>query len=288
LVHGGPFGNIAHGCNSVVATKAAAERADYVVTEAGFGFDLGAEKFFDIKCRGSGLWPRAVVLVVTARALRIHGGGSPQGGGPVSEIRLGLKHLDHHVRCVRTFGFEPVIAINRFDGDTQEDLDAIEAGCRERGLITARFAGFTEGGAGAEALAQAVLDASGRPAAPVHYLYALDDSPEDKIAAVARTIYGATDVTYSRGARRDLEQARRFGYERLPICIAKTHLQLVGDGSSPGPARPPVLPVESVRVAAGAGYLLALAGDIVTMPGLPQQPAAHRIDLSDDGEVIGI
>jgi formate--tetrahydrofolate ligase len=259
-----------------------------VVTEAGFGFDLGAEKFFDIKCRSGGLWPSAVVLVVTARALRIHGGGNAEGGGPVSEIRLGLKHLDHHVRCVRTFGFEPVIAVNCFAGDTQEDLDAIEAGCRERGLTAARFTGFTEGGAGAEGLAQAVVDAVAGPAAPAHYLYALDDSPEDKIAAVARTIYGASDIAYSRSARRDLEQVRRLGYERLPICIAKTHLQLVGDGGTANPATPPVLPVESVRVAAGAGYLLALAGDIVTMPGLPQQPAAHRIDLSGDGEVIGI
>jgi formate--tetrahydrofolate ligase len=289
FVHGGPFGNIAHGCNSVVATKAASQCADYVVTEAGFGFDLGAEKFFDIKCRSSGLWPSAVVLVVTAKALRIHGAGGGGGGaaarGSVSEIRRGLEHLDHHVRCVRTFGFEPVIAVNCFDGDTQTDLGAIDAGCQERGLTAARFTGFTEGGAGAEGLAHAVLDAATRPAGLARYLYALEDSPEAKIAAVARTIYGASDITYSRAARRDLEQVCRLGYERLPICIAKTHLQLIGEG---GKARPLVLPVESVRVAAGAGYLLALAGDIVTMPGLPQQPAAHRIDLSDDGEVIGL
>ena len=288
FVHGGPFGNIAHGCNSLVATKAAAARADYVVTEAGFGFDLGAEKFFDIKCRGSGLWPSAVVLVVTARALRIHGGGDGKGGGPLSEIERGLGHLDHHVRCVRTFGFEPVIAVNRFDGDRRADLEAIEAGCRARGLAAARFTGFTDGGAGAEGLAQAALDAAARPAAEPRYLYALDDAPEAKIEAVARTIYGAAEITYSRTARRDLEQVRRLGYAGLPICIAKTHLRLVEDGGGPGAASPPVLPVESIRIVAGAGYLLALAGDIVTMPGLPRQPAAHRIDLSDEGEVVGI
>ena len=288
FVHGGPFGNIAHGCNSVVATKAAAQRADYVVTEAGFGFDLGAEKFFDIKCRSAGLWPRAVVLVVTARALRIHGGSQAKGGGPVSEIRRGLEHLDHHVRCVRTFGFEPVIAVNCFGGDSAADLEAIEAGCAERGLTAARFTGFIDGGAGAEGLAQAVVEAAARPAEPVRYLYALDDSPEAKIEAVARTIYGASGTAYSRTARRDLEQVRRLGYEGLPICIAKTHLKLVEDGGDAGPGRSPSLPVESVRVAAGAGYLLALAGDIVTMPGLPQEPAAYRIDLTDEGEVVGI
>ena len=165
FVHGGPFGNIAHGCNSVVATKAAAERADFVVTEAGFGFDLGAEKFFDIECRSSSLWPSAVVLVVTARALRIHGGGDAEpGAGPVSDIGRGMEHLDHHVRCVRTFGFEPVIAVNRFDSDTDADLKAIEDGCRDRGLTAARFTGFADGRAGAESLAQAVVDAATKSA----------------------------------------------------------------------------------------------------------------------------
>jgi len=288
FVHGGPFGNIAHGCNSVVATRAAAQGADFVVTEAGFGFDLGAEKFFDIKCRSSGLWPRAVVLVVTVRALRIHGGGGAGSGSPMSEIRSGLTHLDHHVRCVRIFGFEPVIAVNRFEGDSEADLEVIETGCRERGLVAERFTGFTDGGAGAEGLAQAVIEAAERPAGPVRYLYALEDSPEAKIEAVARTIYGASGIAYSRTARRDLEQVRRLGYEGLPICIAKTHLKLVEDGDRERGGNPPSLPVESVRVAAGAGYLLALAGDIVTMPGLPQEPAAYRIDLTEDGEVFGI
>jgi formate--tetrahydrofolate ligase len=288
FVHGGPFGNIAHGCNSVVATRAAAARADYVVTEAGFGFDLGAEKFFDIKCRAANLWPSAVVLVVTVRALRVHGGGRAEGRGPISEITRGLEHLDHHVECVRLFGFEPVIAINCFAQDSEAELGAIEAGCAERGWTAARFTGFTEGGAGAEELAQAVVDAAARPASPRRYLYDLEESLEAKIEAIARPIYGATEIEYSRTARRELERAKALGYDRLPICIAKTHLKLVDDGGQGGRPGDSVLPIESVRVAAGAGYVLALSGDIVTMPGLPQGPAAYRIDLSDDGEVVGL
>jgi formate--tetrahydrofolate ligase len=288
FVHGGPFGNIAHGCNSIIATKAAAARVDYVVTEAGFGFDLGAEKFFDIKCRSAGLWPSAVVLVVTARALRIHGGGGRAEGGALTEIERGFKHLDHHVQSVHAFGFEPVIAINCFKEDTEEELDAIEAGCRERGLGVARFTGFDAGGAGSESLAQAVVTAAARPAPPVHYLYELEESPEAKIEAVARRIYGASGLEFSRRARQDLARVSCLGYERLPICIAKTHLSLTGDPSRLAQTGDFVLPVEAVRIAAGAGYLLALTGDIVTMPGLPRNPAAHRIDLSDDGEVLGV
>ena len=288
FVHGGPFGNIAHGCNSIVATKAAAARADYVVTEAGFGFDLGAEKFFDIKCRSSDLWPNAVVLVVTVRALRIHGGGDPAKGGPVAEIRRGLEHLDHHVHSVRAFGFEPIVAINCMEGDKEAELHSIEKGCGKLGLNTVRFTGFDQGGAGAESLAQAVIAAAAKPPPPRRYLYALDETPEEKIGAVARTIYGASELEFSRTARQDLERVRCIGYERLPVCIAKTHLSLSGDPGRVGHPRDFILPVESVRIAAGAGYLLALTGDIVTMPGLPPNPAAHRIDLSDEGEVRGI
>lgn len=288
FVHGGPFGNIAHGCNSVIATKTAAACADWVVTEAGFGFDLGAEKFFDLKCRSSGLWPSAVVLVVTARALRVHGGGDPSRPGDIAEIERGLAHLEHHVESVRTFGFEPVIAINRFVGDTDAELSAIEQYCARLGLNTALFTGFTDGGAGAEALAHAVIAATARPQPPVRYLYDLNDSPEDKIAAVACTIYGASEVEFSRAAKKDLERIRALGYDRLPVCIAKTHLSLSSDPAKVGHPEAFPLPVESVRIAAGAGYLLVMTGDIVTMPGLPHDPAAHRIDLSDDGDIMGV
>ncbi|MBK7491556.1 MAG: formate--tetrahydrofolate ligase [Nitrosomonas sp.] len=288
FVHGGPFGNIAHGCNSVIATKAAATCADWVVTEAGFGFDLGAEKFFDLKCRSSGLWPSAVVLVVTARALRVHGGGDPSRPGGIAEIEHGLAHLEHHVESVRAFGFEPVIAINRFVGDTDAELSTIEQYCTRLGLNSALFTGFADGGAGAEALAHAVIAATTRPQPSVRYLYDLNDSPEDKIAAVARTIYGASEVEFSRAARKDLERIRALGYDRLPVCIAKTHLSLNSDPAKVGHPEAFPLPVESVRIAAGAGYLLVMTGDIVTMPGLPHDPAAHRIDLSDDGDIMGV
>jgi len=288
FVHGGPFGNIAHGCNSVIATKTAATCADFTVTEAGFGFDLGAEKFFDLKCRSSGLWPSAVVLVVTVRALRVHGGGDPTHSGSIQEIECGLEHLDHHVHSVRAFGFEPVIAINCFEGDTKQELAAIEKRCAKIGLNAALFTGFTDGGSGAEALAHAVTTAAAQPTPPVRYLYGLEAPPEEKIAAVARTIYGASDLEFSRTAKNDLKRARSLGYDLLPICIAKTHLSLSGDPVQVGHPREFALPVESVRIAAGAGYLLALTGDIVTMPGLPHDPAAHRIDLSNDGEIIGV
>jgi len=288
FVHGGPFGNIAHGCNSVVATRTAASRADFVVTEAGFGFDLGAEKFFDIKCRSSGLWPAAVVLVVTVRALRIHGGGQLASAGDPAELARGMEHLDQHVASVRAFGFEPVIAINHFDGDSEADLAEIERACAQRGLDAARFTGFADGGAGGEELARAVVRAAARPAPPARFLYELDSSPEDKIAAVARTIYGATELEIGRAARADLERVRCLGYGHLPVCVAKTHLSLSGDPARVGRPRDFTLPVEAVRIAAGAGYLLALTGDIVTMPGLPRRPAACDIDLDDNGEVVGI
>jgi formate--tetrahydrofolate ligase len=288
LVHGGPFGNIAHGCNSVVATRTAATLADYVVTEAGFGFDLGAEKFFDIKCRSSGLWPHAVVLVVTARALRMHGCGSADRNGPLEDIVRGFDHLDHHVASVRSFGFEPVIAINVFVDDSEEELLTIEQGCQQRGLHYSRTTAYKEGGAGAEALAAAVVDMAGRPQPPVKYLYDLEQTPQEKICAVARTIYGAANIELSRGARRDLEQVSALGYDKLPICIAKTHLSLSSDPKRPGHPDGFILPVEEIRIAAGAGYLLALTGDIVTMPGLPREPAAYGIDLDRNGKVTGI
>ncbi len=288
FVHGGPFGNIAHGCSSVIGTRTAASRADYVVTEAGFGFDLGAEKFFDIKCRSAGLWPSAVVLVLTVRALRIHGCGDPEGTGRVEEIVRGMEHLERHVRSVRTFGFEPVIALNCFAEDRAEDQQAVLRGCRERGLTVARITAFSAGGSGAEELAEAVIATASRPQPPTHFLYHLDQSPAEKIAAVARTIYGAGDIEFSRTARKELERINCLGYDRLPICIAKTHLSLTDDPRRVGSPDAFALPVESVRIAAGAGYLLALTGDIMTMPGLPREPAAFRMNLTDDGEIDGL
>ncbi|MFN7950411.1 MAG: formate--tetrahydrofolate ligase [bacterium] len=291
FVHGGPFGNVAHGCNSVIATRAAAASADLVVTEAGFGFDLGAEKFFDIKCRAADLWPSAVVLVVTARALRFHGGdtdGKATGAAALAALKHGLANLDRHVASVRVFGFEPVIAINRFAADAEAEIATIEAACGERGLRVARAAPFDQGGAGCEALARQVAAALERAPSTKHFLYALEDDPADKIRAVARTIYGADDVSFTKQAARDLERARELGFGGLPICMAKTQSSLSDDPRQVGRPSGFELHVEQVRIAAGAGYLLPLTGEIVTMPGLPKRPHALDVDLTDDGEIVGI
>jgi formate--tetrahydrofolate ligase len=279
FVHGGPFGNIAHGCNSVLATRAALGAAEYAVTEAGFGFDLGAEKFFDIKCRSAGLWPAAVVLVVTVRALQAHGRG---------DLGRGLEHLDQHLESVRRFGFDPVVAINVFPDDAEGDLAMLERACAERGCSVARSRGFVEGGAGCVELAERVVEACARHASPPRFLYPLDAAPEAKIAAIARAIYGAREVELEREARADLERVRALGYAGLPVCVAKTHLSLSDDPRLLGRPRDHVLTLRAVRISAGAGYLLALAGDIVTMPGLPAHPAAHGIDLGEDGEIVGL
>ncbi|MHB8877894.1 MAG: formate--tetrahydrofolate ligase [Myxococcaceae bacterium] len=291
FVHGGPFGNIAHGCNSIIATRSAAALADYVVTEAGFGFDLGAEKFFDIKCRTAGLWPHAVVLVVTARALRFHGGDrelATRGFDSHQAIASGLSNLDRHVSSVQAFGFDPVVAINVFPKDTEEELRAVEEGCRARGLQVARCEGFSRGGQGSEELAEKVAAAADRPSPPPKFLYALEDSAEDKIRAVATTIYGAKDVVFTREAKKDLERIRALGFTGTPVCIAKTHLSLSDDPAAVGHPGAFELTVRSVRMSAGAGFLLVLTGDIVTMPGLPRNPAAQFLDLTDEGEVVGM
>jgi formate--tetrahydrofolate ligase len=291
FVHGGPFGNIAHGCNSVIATRTAAACADYVVTEAGFGFDLGAEKFFDIKCRTAGLWPSAVVLVATVRALRFHGGdtsGKATGKEALEALARGIGNLDQHVASVRAFGFDPVIAINCFGTDTEDELSALERFCKERGLAAARYRGFAEGGAGAEALADLVQAAADRPNAGPRFLYELTAAPEDKIRAVASRIYGAASVAFTKEAVKDLERVRQLGYSSLPICMAKTHLSLSDDPSALGRPQGFELTVRQVRIAAGAGYLLALTGEIVTMPGLPSNPAAAGMDLTDDGSIVGV
>jgi formate--tetrahydrofolate ligase len=274
-----------------MATRIAQATADIVVTEAGFGFDLGAEKFFDIKCRASGLWPSAVVLVATARALRAHGGDLGENASEreaLQALERGIANLEHHIESVRAFGFDPVVAINCFDKDREPELAAIEQACKERKLSCARFRGFSDGGEGAKALAAQVLEAVQRPTPSPRFLYALEDSPENKISAVARTIYGASEVDFTKEAKRDLKRIGELGYSGLPICMAKTHLSLSDDPKAVGRPKDFVLTVRQVRAAAGAGYLLALTGDIVTMPGLPAHPAASAVDLTDDGGVVGI
>ncbi len=284
LIHGGPFANIAHGCNSVVATKAALALADVVVTEAGFAFDLGGEKFLDLKCRMADLWPHAVVLVATARALRAHGGDEP--GLPALE--RGFANVARHIQSIRGFGVEPILALNIFATDTEEELALIEKMARSEGVKVARNRGFVDGGPGSEALADVVMAALEAPAPAPRFSYHLTDSFETKVNEVARKVYGAKGAELSAEAQKDLERIKKWGFGTLPVCMAKTHLSLSDDPSKPGAPSDFTITVRQVRVSAGAGFLLALTGDILTMPGLPKQPAAFGLDLTEAGEVTGV
>ncbi len=281
FVHGGPFANIAHGCNSVMATRAAAALGDLVVTEAGFAFELGGEKFLDLKCRIAGLWPSAVVLVATVRAIKHHGQDRPDA------LERGLENLWRHVENARGFGFDPVVALNVFAQDTEAELQAVEKACAAKGVAVARCMGFAEGGEGATKLADVVTAAVERYQGEPKHLYALSDPAEEKIRKIA-AMYGAAEVAFSADAQRALDAARQNGFGELPICIAKTQSSLSDDPKALGAPRGFKLSVREVRIRAGAGFLLALTGDMVTMPGLPKEPAAYRIDLDENGEPVGV
>jgi formate--tetrahydrofolate ligase len=284
FVHGGPFANIAHGCNSVTATKAALALADVVVTEAGFAFDLGGEKFLDLKCRMSGLWPSAVVLVVTARAMRAHGGDEPG----LASIERGFANVKRHLHAIRGFGLEPVISLNVFAQDSEEELALVERLAHTENVAIARNNGYLQGGAGSEAIASAVQKALEKPATPPRFSYELTDTFEHKVSAVAKKVYGARGAELSSDAQKDLERLRKWGLGELPVCLAKTHLSLSDDPSKPGAPTDFTITVRQVRASAGAGFLLALTGEILTMPGLPKVPAAYGLDLTEAGEVIGV
>jgi formate--tetrahydrofolate ligase len=292
LVHGGPFGNIAHGCSSIVATRFALSRSEVVVTEAGFGFDLGAEKFLDIKCRAAGVWPHALVLVATIRALKFHGGvPAAKASEPnLDALRLGAENLGQHVRTARTFGLEPVVAINLFPGDGEDELVALEKYCEQQGVACARISGYTQGAEGGLALADVVKSklaaASSNPTPK--YLYDLGDSLKTKIEKLARTVYAATGVEYSSQAEKDLQRADAAGLSNAPVCMAKTHLSLSADPARGGRPLPHVLPIVGVRASAGAGFVVPLCGDIMTMPGLGKEPAVIKMDLTDAGEIVGL
>jgi formate--tetrahydrofolate ligase len=282
FVHAGPFGNIAHGCSSVVGTRTALAYAQEVVTEAGFGFDLGGEKFLHLKMRQAGLWPRAVVLVATVRALAAHGEG---------DLGRGLAHLDRQLANVAAFGLPAVVAINVFAGDGPDDLARLEAHCAGAGVPHARITAFADGGAGAEDLARtllATLDAGEADPPRPTYLYAEDAPVEAQIEALATRIYGAGSVEWSDAARADLDDLRARGHDRLPVCVAKTHLSFSADPKAGGLAEGFALPIRRLRLSAGAGFVVALAGRIVTMPGLPRDPAAHHVRVAADGTVSGL
>ena len=290
LIHGGPFANIAHGCNSVMATKTALRLADVVVTEAGFGADLGAEKFLDIKCRQSGLRPDVVVLVATIRALKMQGGVEKTNLGEAdpAAVERGSANIIRHIENLKKYGITPVVAINHFSLDTDEEVEVLKNICDVQGVDVAVSRHWAEGGDGAVDLANAVkarLDA-GSP--DVNLLYA-DDAPlAEKIETVAKEIYRAAEVSYLAAATRSLKEFEKLGYKDLPVCIAKTQYSFSTDPANTGAAEGHTLIVREARLSAGAGFVVAICGDIMTMPGLPRKPAAEEIGLDDDGQIIGL
>jgi formate--tetrahydrofolate ligase len=294
FIHGGPFANIAHGCNSVIATKMALAHADWVVTEAGFAFDLGGEKFFDIKCRTAGLDPAAVVLVATVRALKRHGGvAKEQLAAPDPEaVERGLDNLRKHIESVKTFGKTPVVALNRFGTDSDEEIERVRRACEELGVPFAMADHFARGGEGATELARAVIDAANggegeKAAQPFTPLYTLDEPIKTKIRKIAQGMYGARDVAFTPAAERDLKLIQKLGYEGLPLCVAKTQSSLSDNAKLAGRPKDFEVTVRNFILAAGAGYVVPLLGDIIRMPGLPASPQAVRMDLVD-GRVVGL
>jgi formate--tetrahydrofolate ligase len=291
FVHGGPFANIAHGCNSLMATRLALKLGDVVVTEAGFASDLGAEKFFDIKCRAGGLTPSAAVIVATVRALKMHGGVKKEDLGQenVAAVRAGLENLAKHVENVRQFGVPPVVALNHFTKDTDAEVAVVMEACTAM-QVDARVSRVWErGGEGGTDLAQAVLDAvKGAGASKFHTLYPADMPLVKKIEAIATTLYGAGDVNVLLTALTKLQKYESLGYGHLPVCMAKTQNSLSDDAKKLGRPRGFTVTVRDAKLAAGAGFVVAYAGDIMTMPGLPKKPAAESIDIDDDGRVVGL
>lgn len=290
LVHGGPFANIAHGCSSALATRTGLAWADWVITEAGFGFDLGGEKFFHIKCRSAGLDPDVVVIVATLRALKFHGGvdaanlHAPDPGA----VARGLANLEQHIRGTRLFKGDPIVALNRFDADTDEEVGVLESFCAGLGVELAVCEPFQRGGAGATDLGRAVMAGAQRGAPPARYLYDSAASIPDKIRLVATQVYGAADARLTPSAMRDLREIEHLGHAHLPICMAKTASSLSDDPTLRGRPSGFVTTVRGLRVHAGAGFIVALTGEITRMPGLPRHPRAERIDVAPDGTIQGL
>ena len=290
IVHGGPFANIAHGCNSVIATKTALALGDYAVTEAGFGADLGAEKFFDIKCRTAGLSPAAVVLVVTVRALKMHGGVPKNALSQenVAAVVRGLPNLMRHARNIReVYGLPCVVAVNRFRTDTDEEVGAIVSACREKALSAVVATVWEDGGKGGEALAKEVVRLC-EEKADFRYCYEDSLSVTEKIDAVVRRVYGGSGVVISPTAQKQIDRLTALGFAELPVCIAKTQYSFSDDPKKLGAPEDFTVSVRGVRLSAGAGFIVALTGDVLTMPGLPRVPAAEGIDVTDDGVISGL
>ena len=290
FVHGGPFANIAHGCNSINATLCALASGDYVVTEAGFAADLGAEKFFDIKCRKAGLEPSAVVLVATVRALKMHGGvrKADLAEPDVRAVRKGLENLAVHIENIMRFGVPLVVAVNAFSGDTGDETEAIQEFCARRGVRAVVSHGWAEGGAGTQDLARAVIELCGNARPEFRLLYPDGMSLREKIETIARELYRAGTVEFEPSALRKLQRFSDEGYGSLPVCIAKTQNSISHNPKLLGAPCNYAFPVRDAQLYAGAGFVVALAGDITTMPGLPKVPAAADIDIDDDGVISGL
>lgn len=292
IIHGGPFANIAHGCNSVIATRLSAKLADYVVTEAGFGADLGAEKFLDIKCRLSGLRPSAVVLVATVRALKHHG-GCPKDALSVPSVEYlekGLPNLAQHIENMKGFGLPVVVAVNAFPTDTAEENEAIYALCAKLGVPCALSEVFAKGGEGGKAVAEnvlALIDAQ-QQVPELQFTYASDVGLKEKVLAVCKNIYRADDVTFSAAALKSLAQYEQMGCGNLPVCVAKTQYSFSDDAKLLAAPKGFVMNVRDVRLSAGAGFVVVIMGAIMTMPGLPKKPAAENIDLDENGKISGL
>lgn len=290
IIHGGPFANIAHGCNSIAATRLALELGDYVVTEAGFGADLGAEKFLNIKCRKMGISPSAVVLVATIRALKYHGGADKVklAQEDTQALTSGIENLRRHVENItQNFGLPCVVAINKFPTDTQAEIDCVQAAAAAMGVQCTLSEVHAKGGAGGISLAQAVLEAAQEDTS-INFTYSTEKPLKSKIEAVAKTIYRANGVTFAPEASKQLRELEKLGYKNLPVCIAKTQYSFTDNAKLPGAATDFKITIRQVRLSAGAGFVVALAGDIMTMPGLPKVPAACNIDIDENGTISGL
>lgn len=289
LIHGGPFANIAHGCNSVMATKYALKMADYTVTEAGFGADLGAEKFLDIKCRFTGFKPDAVVIVATIRALKMHGGlaKTELTTENIEALKKGMTNLAKHIENIQKFGLPIVVAINAFPTDTENELQELKALCESMGASVSISEAWAKGGEGAIDLAQKVIEATEKPS-NFQYMYDVNDSIKDKINAIATKIYGADGVNYTPAVEKTIAEFEAEGLDKMPICMAKTQYSLSDDQFKLGAPTGFKITVRELRISAGAGFIVALTGNILTMPGLPKKPAAENMDIDINGKITGL
>lgn len=289
LIHGGPFANIAHGCNSVMATKYALKMADYTVTEAGFGADLGAEKFLDIKCRFTGFKPDAVVIVATIRALKMHGGlaKTELATENIEALKKGMTNLAKHIENIQKFGLPIVVAINAFPTDTENELQELKALCESMGASVSISEAWAKGGEGAIDLAQKVIETTEKPS-NFQYMYDVNDSIKDKINAIATKIYGADGVNYTPAVEKTIAEFEAEGLDKMPICMAKTQYSLSDDQFKLGAPTGFKITVRELRISAGAGFIVALTGNILTMPGLPKKPAAENMDIDINGKITGL